>query len=173
MITTADFLTATYWGIGLTIACGILAGLAFVFQWGLRFRLVGVTGFMGVLTGGLFALSLFPFTRTAIPGAVPYTVVFDNGGGQAVIAVAPSITESALEATLQQAAADLFSYGRVGARLTVRARTIVHPQPGTSQPLTLGQATRTSTQATEAMPAGVTLDITINHDNIAKLAQNG
>lgn len=163
MLTTSDFLTATYWGIGLTIAAGVLAGLAFLFQWGIRFRLVGVTGFMGVLTGGLFALSVVPFTRIAIPGAVPYTVVFDNGGAHVVIAVSPTITSSALTATLQQAANDLFSYGRSGSRLVVRARTIIHPQPGVSQPLILGQAARNVSEPKAP------LEIDLNQDNLARL----
>ncbi len=165
MLTTSDFLTATFWGIGLTIAAGILAGLGFLFQWGVRFRLVGVTGFMGVLTGGLFALSVVPFSHTVIPGAVLYNVVFDNGGTQAVISVPPTITKTALEATLQQAAADLFSYGRVGSQLVVRARTIVHPQPGVSQPLVLGQATGLLGQRSDKQ-----LAIELYPDNLARLS---
>jgi len=168
MLTTTDFLTATFWGIGLTIAFGILAGLAFLFQWGLRFRLVGVTGFMGVLTGGLFALSLVPFSHTIIPGAVLYNVVFDNGGAQAVISVPSTITEPALEATLKQAAADLFSYGRVGSQLVVRARTIVHPQPDVSQLLVLGQATGLLGKRSDSQ-----LNIELYRDNLTQLHATG
>lgn len=145
MLTTATFLTAAKWAGIFTIACAILAGLGFIFQWGIRFRLVGITGFMTVLTGGLFALGLVPFTRTVIPGAVRYSTVYDSGGTQAVIAVAPTITESQLEATLRQAASNLFSPGRLGGRddkLTIRARTIIHPQPGVSKLLYLGQVQR-------------------------------
>lgn len=145
MPTTANFFTAFQWLGILTLVCGILAGLGFVFQWGIRFRLVGITGFMGVLTGGLFALSLVPLTRTQIPGAVRYVCVYDNGATSAAIAVPPTITESELSATLRQAAVDLFSQGRLSQgedKLTIRARTIIHPQPGVSQPLHLGQIKR-------------------------------
>ena len=110
-----------------------------------RFRLVGATGFMGVLTSGLFALSLVPIMRTSIPGAVRYTVVYDNGANQAVVAVAPEITETELEATLRQAAGDLFSLGRYGGQdnqFMIRARTIIHPSEGLSKPLFLGQVKR-------------------------------
>jgi hypothetical protein len=146
MLTTADFFKATQWSGILTLAFAILAGLAFLFKWGIRFRLVGITGFMAVLTGGLFGLSIVPITRTQIAGAVQYTTVFDSGSSQVVIRVSPKITESELEATLRQAASNLFSPGRFSQagekQLTIRARTIIHPKTGVSQPLFLGEVKR-------------------------------
>ena len=145
MLTTADFLAFTQWVGILVLVSGVITVLSFIFKWDIRFRLVGATGLLGVLTAGLFALSLVPITRSVIPGAVRFSRVYDNGSTQTVIAVPPSITQSELEATLRQAASDLFSYGRlggVGNQMTIRARTIVHPEPGVSQPLFLGQVKR-------------------------------
>jgi hypothetical protein len=143
-----DFATYTQWSGYFTIACLLLTIIAFILGWGLRFRLFGVTSFMVVLTAGLFALNLGLFTRTAIPGAVRYSLVYDNGANQAVIAVKLPITVSEAEATLQQAANDLFSRGRLGLSsndFTVRLRTITHPETGVSRPLYLGQARRSLT----------------------------
>ena len=144
---TANFLQYTQWSGIATIVFAVLTILAFIVQWGFRFRLVGATGFMLVLTGGLFSLSLVPLSRTVIPGAVKYTLVYDNGSNQTVIAIAPEITPTQLEATLRQAASNLYSYGRLGSggnkELTVRARTIIHPEIGLSVPLYLGQVNRT------------------------------
>lgn len=145
MLTTDDFLKFSQWAGIFTLVCSALAVLGFILKWGIRFRLVGATGFMLVLTGGLFALSLVPLTRQVIPGAVRYSRIFDNGGTQVVIGLPPQITQSQLEATLRQAASDLFSYGRLALsenRLTIRARTVLHPEPGVSQPLYLGQVKR-------------------------------
>lgn len=145
MLTTADFLSFAQWAGILTLVSGVIAVLGFIFKWGIRFRLVGITGFLGVLTGGLFALGLVPFTRTVIPGAIPFKVVYDNGGPQTVIAVPSKLTETELDATLRQAASDMFSLGRIGGldnQLTIRARTIIHPEPGVSKPLFLGQVKR-------------------------------
>lgn len=146
MLTTSDFLTYASWLGIATLASAALTLLSFIFSWGVRFRLVGVTGFLGVLTGGLFALGLTPLTRTVIPGAVRYSTVYDNGASRAVIAVPPQITESEITATLRQAASDLYSFGRLGRRddnrLTIRMRTILHPEPGLSQPVYLGQVKR-------------------------------
>ena len=170
MLTTADFLNAAKWSGILTLVCAAIAVLAFVLQWGVRFRFVGITGFMGVLTGGLFALGLVPLTHTVIPGATRFSVIYDSGATQAVIAVAPQITRSELEATLQQAASDLFSYGRLGRgdeKLTVRARTIIHPQPGVSEPLYLGEVKRSLRTREDA-----DMSIQINQQNWDRLSQS-
>jgi hypothetical protein len=167
MLTPADFLKASQWfGIAALAFLGLTL-LAFVFRWGIRFRLVGVTSFTGVLTAGLFALSLTPFMRTVVPGAAPFTVVYDGGATQAVIAVAPKITESVLEATLRQAASNLFSSGRLQqgkANLTIRARTLVHPEPGVSKPVFLGQVQRSLTQRDDP-----NLKVEIFSQNLAQL----
>ncbi|BAZ82682.1 MAG: Ycf51 family protein [Sphaerospermopsis sp.] len=163
MPTTADFLQYTQWSGIATIAFAVLTILAFILKWGIRFRLVGTTGFMIVLTAGLFSLSLVPLSRTVIPGAVKYTLVYDNGSNQAVIATTPEITPEELEATLRQAASNLYSYGRLGAggnnQLTIRARTIIHPEPGISIPVYLGKVERTLvTRADPEMSVEVYLD---------------
>jgi Protein of function (DUF2518) len=138
-------LIAQYMGI-LVLVCALITGIAFARQWGWRFRMVGVTSFSVVLTIAFFTLSLNPLTRETIPGAVHFSLVYDRMGPQAVIAVPPDITEEQLEATLKQAASNLFSPGRNGqgnsGEFTIRARTVLHPREGVSQPLYLGQVKR-------------------------------
>jgi hypothetical protein len=145
MVSLSEWTIYVKWSGYLTLAFAALTVIAWVFKWGIRFRLVGVTGFMTVLTVGLFALNLGLYARPAIPGAVRYTRVYDTGAAQVVIAVAPDITAEQLEATLRQAAADLYSPGRLAqaeTQMTIRARTIVHPVEGVSQPIVLGQVRR-------------------------------
>lgn len=149
MLSTAELLNYSKWLGLLTLFGAVLTILGLIFKWGIRFRLVGITAFMGVLTFGVFGLGLGLFNRVAVPGAVHYSRVYDDGGTQIVIAVAPNITQTELEATLQQAGADLFSPGRGGQPnqpLTVRARTLIHPSPGVSEPVYLGQVQRLSFQ---------------------------
>lgn len=167
MPTTTDFLNASGWVGITTLAFAALTVLSFLLKWGIRFRLVGVTGFLGVLTGGLFALGLVPFTRTVIPGAVRYSLVFDNGGTQTVIAVPPTISNEALEATMRQAASDLFSYGRLGRqddKLTIRVRTNLHPETGVTKPLYLGQVERSLSNRTDEQ-----MEIKLNPESLAQL----
>ncbi len=141
----SGFLSYTKWSAILTVVGLVLTILAFILQWGIRFRLVGITSFLGVLTIGLFGLSLGLFAKTTIPGAVRYGLVYDNGANQAVVNIAPQVTENQVEATLKQAVNDLFSTGRGGVAddlLTVRVRTLLHSQDGITEPLYLGQVRR-------------------------------
>lgn len=152
MLTPADFATYSRWaGIATLVMAGLTA-LTFVFRWGVRFRFVGITGFLGVVTVGLFALSIVPIVHSPVPGAGKYTLVYDNGATQVVITVPPDIERSTLEATLVQAANDLFSLGRLGQggdRLTVIARTVAHPAPGVTEPVILGVASRSLSDRTD------------------------
>ncbi len=149
MFTTSDFFQYTQWSGIATLVFFVLTALSLILKWSIRFRLVGATGFMLVITSGLFALSLVPLSRTVIPGAVKFTLVYDNGSTNAVIATSPKITPTQLDATLRQASSNLYSSGRLGSKkenqLTVRARTIIHPEAGVSVPVYLGQIKRSLT----------------------------
>ena len=170
MFSPEQFLQATGWAAIITLALGALTAIAFLFKWGLRFRMVGATGLMGVLTVGLFGLSFQPFIRTAVPGAIPYETVFDSGSSQIVIAVPNSITATELEATLQQAASNLFKPSRLGGSgrqtPTIRARAIVH-KPGVSELVYVGQVTSDAPK----VPESDLLAVDIFPDRLAKANQ--
>ena len=163
-----DFFTYAKWSGIVTIVCLVVAIASFIAGWSFRFRLVGVTGFMGVLTVGIFALGLSLVPHAEIPGAVRYSLVYDTGANQAVVAVPTDIEKSAIEPTLVQAVTDLYSYGRTGAggnnRFTVKLRTVLHPQTGISQPLYLGEATRSLIDRSNE-----DIKINIYSENIAQL----
>lgn len=170
MLDTAELLNYSKWFGLLTLLSGGITVLGFLFKWGIRFRLVGITAFMGVLTGGVIGLGLGLFNRTEIPDAVRYTRVYDNGAREIVIAVTPEITQTQLEATLQEAASNLFSPGRVGRSdqfLTIRARAIIHPEPGVSEPLYLGEVKRSIYQREDNNQ-----QIEIFPESLAKLPQS-
>jgi len=96
-------------------------------------------------------------------------LIYDNGSDRATIAVKTPISETGLDATLRQAAADLYSYGRSGAsdrQLKVRARTVIHPRPGISEPLVLGEVTRSLSGGEDSQ-----LNIRIDRGNLEKVAQ--
>jgi hypothetical protein len=139
-----DFSIYTKWSGILTLACLVLTIVALIAKWGFRFRLVGVTGFMAVLTVGLFGLSLGLSPRVSIPGAVRYTLAYDNSTDQVVVIVPNDTSPEAIEPTLRQAAADFYSPGRIGpeGKMTVRIRTVTHPETGVSKPLYLGEIKR-------------------------------
>lgn len=163
-----DTYTYGVWIGYLTIGFFILTVIAFIAGWGFRFRLVGVTSFLAVITGSIFSLYLGFFTHVAIPGAVRYALIYDNGSNKAVVAVPPEIEADAVEPTLRQAAADLNSYGRTGSKgndtFTISLRTVLHPEEGVSEPLFLGQIERSLTQRDDS-----SIEIEVFEENIAKL----
>lgn len=171
MLTPAEFLQYTQWSGIATLVFAVLIIPAFLLKWGIRFRLVGTTGFMLVLTAGLFALSLVPVSRTVIPGAVRYTLVYDNGSTEAVITTSTQISPDEVDATLRQAASNLYSLGRMGRRnddqLTIRARTVIHPEPGLSIPLYLGEVKRSLTSREDQ-----NLVVKIYNDRFAQLPKS-
>ena len=140
-----DIITYSIWSAYATIALLIVTIIAWIAGWGLKFRLIGVTSFMGVVTASIFALSLGLFSHTTIPGAARYSLVYDNGANKAVIVVPSDIARSAIAPTLRQAAADLLPYGRIGNnQFTIAIRTVLHTQDNLSRPLYLGQAKQSS-----------------------------
>lgn len=153
MLTPEQFSQGAIWLAIGTVVLAVVTALAFFLKWDFRFRLVGATGFMGVLTVGFFGLSFQPLVRAVIPGALPYITVFDSGASQVVIAVPNTITETELEATLLQAASNLLKPSRIGgagqAVPTIRARVIVH-QPGVSELVYVGQVTPGSDLANQS-----------------------
>jgi hypothetical protein len=168
MLTPASFLEYSKYGGIATIVLVVLTILGLLFQWGFRFRLVGITGFMMVLTVGLFGLSLGLSPRASFPGAVRYSLIYDNGNSQAVVAVANrAMTVEAAEATLRQAAQDLYSFGRVGegdGNMHIRMRSIVHPAAGVSEPVYLGEAVRNLSNRDSQE-----LEIVVDRKNLSKL----
>ncbi len=154
------FVTTGYFAIA-TLVFGVFTALAFLLKWSTRFRLVGATGFMGVLTVGLFGLSFQPLTRTPVAGAIPYTTVFDSGASQIVITVPNEITETELDATLRQAASNLLKPSRIGgsgqAKPIIRARAIAH-ESGTSELLYVGSVTAGTGRTDEAKTPVVNID---------------
>jgi hypothetical protein len=102
-----------------------------------------------------------------IEGALRYNRVYDTGANQVVITVPLDITPAQLDATLQQASIDLFSYGRTAAdddsKLTIRARVQVH-QDGFTYPIYLGQIRSSLVQREDSHP-----EITIFQDQFARV----
>ncbi|MFN9176842.1 MAG: Ycf51 family protein [Synechocystis sp.] len=158
------------WSAYATIASFVLMVLAFIFKWGFRFRLVGITSFMTVLTVGILGLGLGLFDRPTVEGAVSFNRVYDNGANQIVITVPPTIQPDEVEATLKQAANNYFSLGRIstdGQEMVIRARTLIHPQPGLSKPLYVGEVYRTL--GTKAMDQ---VEVKLNQKALKELSRN-
>lgn len=148
MITPDVFWQYCQWTGLATLACVLFTVVAFIFKWGFRFRFVGISSIMGIVTFIFLVFSIIPYGRVSIVGAGRYSLVYDVSGPKAVITVPTPIHPTQLEATLLQAASDLFSPGRGGRgqeQLTIEARVVAHPRPGVSQVVRIAQVKRSLT----------------------------
>lgn len=125
-------------GLGLS---GLMTAFAFVTNQLWRFKAVGYTGFLLVLTAGLFALGPAFTARPKVLGAKPYQIVFDQYRSRVIVAVEPTLTPEDLGPTLRQVGNQVGTTGRRagGSQLEIIARTLVTVAPGTSQVVYLGR----------------------------------
>ena len=155
MLADPILLVAAKW-LGIASGLLILATVAgFVLRWGIRFRLVGITSFTGLLAISCLAFSISYTPRVTISGAVVAPVVFD-GGGALVSAAAPghrapaalgppgNLAQDAIVPTVIQVASNLHGGGRATSdgRVRVRLRSIEAVGEGVGRPVVLAEAVR-------------------------------
>ena len=124
-------------GLGLSV----LTLVAFITQWGMRFRLVGVSSFTFLLAVSCWAFSISYTPPIRIDGAQQVPIVFDNGTNLVVAQAAEGFQSEAINPTLNQIAANLRPGGR-NLEVRVRLRQIQPVNEGTSRPVVLGEVTR-------------------------------
>lgn len=137
-------LTAGQW---LGLAGGLLALLTvvgFVAQWGIRFRLVGVTSFTVLLSLSCLAFAVSYAPRSVVEGAVSVPVVFDNGADLVIAAAPADLPQEAFRPSVEQVARNLRGSGRTSSDqlVHVRLRRVEAVEPGTDRPVILAKATR-------------------------------
>ncbi len=128
----------TWSGLALIVATLI----SFIFRWGPRFRLIGITGFTFLLAASGWAFSQSYTPPVIIDGAIRTPVVFDNGD-DLVISQAPIDFEAeSIKPTLEQLANNIRGGGRNGGVVHVRLRQVLPDGEGISRPVILGEAVR-------------------------------
>ncbi|MEX0589167.1 MAG: DUF2518 family protein [Cyanobium sp.] len=140
-------LTAGQW---LGAASGVLAVttvVGFLSRWGIRFRLVGITSFTGLLAVSCLTFAVSYSPRVQLEGAVSVPVVYDNGSDLVVAAALADLPADAAGPTVLQVAENLRGSGRSSAdgMVHVRLRRVENLGPGLSKPVVLAEATRNLT----------------------------
>ena len=131
--------SSTGWLAWSGLAFGVLTAVAFLAQWGLRFRLVGVTSFTLLLAVSSWAFTVSYTPPVMIEGALRAPVVFDNGNDLVVAQAPVDIETSAVEPTLAQLAGNLRPGGRSSDVVVIRLRQLKAVGEGISEPVVLGQ----------------------------------
>ncbi len=125
-------------GIGLLLTTLI----AFIFRWGVRFRLVGATVFTLLLSGSCLVFGASYTPPYVVEGAKYLPVVFDNGYDLIVTQASEDFPTEAIEPTLEQIAGNLKGGGRNGAMVHIRIRKLERVNNGVSKPIILGEIVR-------------------------------
>ncbi len=124
------------WG-GLVLV--ILTVLAYLFNWGIKFRLTGTTIFTLLLSASCWAFQQSYTPPINIEGYKYAPIVYDNGFDLVVAQASNDFPKEAIKPTLLQIASNLKGGGRNGAQVKVRLRKIESAGDGISKPIILGE----------------------------------
>ena len=118
---------------------GVLTILAYLFRWGIKFRLTGVTIFTLLLSGSCWAFDQSYRPPINVEGYKYAPIVYDNGFDLVVAQASNDFPQEAIKPTLLQIAENLKGGGRNGAQVKVRLRKIESAGDGVSKPIVLGE----------------------------------
>ena len=125
----------TWGGSGL----GVLTILAYLFRWGIKFRLTGITIFTLLLSASCWAFDQSYRPPFNVEGYKYAPIVYDNGFDLVVAQASNDFPEEAIKPTLLQIAGNLKGGGRNGAQVKVRLRKVEAAGDGISKPIVLGE----------------------------------
>ena len=117
----------------------LLTILAYLFSWGIKFRLTGITIFTLLLSASCWAFDQSYTPPFNVEGYKYAPIVFDNGYDLVVAQASDDFPEEAIKPTLLQIAGNLKGGGRNGAQVKVRLRKIEPAGDGISKPIILGE----------------------------------
>jgi len=113
--------------------------LAYLFRWGIKFRLTGITIFTLLLSASCWAFDQSYRPPVNVDGYKYAPIVYDNGFDLVVAQASNDFPEEAIKPTLLQIAGNLKGGGRNGAQVKVRLRKIESAGEGISKPIVLGE----------------------------------
>ena len=130
---------ATKWLVWGGSGLALLTVLAYLFSWGIKFRLTGITIFTLLLSASCWAFDQSYTPPLKVEGYKYAPIVYDNGFDLVVAQASNDFPEEAIKPTLLQIAGNLKGGGRNGAMVKVRLRKIESSGNGISQPIVLGE----------------------------------
>ena len=118
---------------------GVLTLLAYLTNWGIKFRLTGITIFTLLLSASCWAFDQSYSPPFNVAGYKYAPIVYDNGYDLVVAQASNDFPEESIKPTLLQIAGNLKGGGRNGAQVKVRLRKIESAGDGISKPIILGE----------------------------------
>tara|TARA_Y100001968_G_C18981010_1_gene536812 strand:- start:76 stop:609 length:534 start_codon:yes stop_codon:yes gene_type:complete len=118
---------------------GVLTILAYLFRWGIKFRLTGITIFTLLLSASCWAFEQSYTPPFKVEGYKYAPIVYDNGFDLVVAQASNDFPDESIQPTLLQIAGNLKGGSRNGAQVKVRLRKVETAGDGISKPIILGE----------------------------------
>ena len=124
-----------YFGIFLLL----LTLIAFIFDFGFKFRTVGATIFSLLLSLSSWAFIQSYTEKVVIEGAKYVPIVYDNGFDLVIAKAEDDFLEEFIEPTLEQLSENLRKGSRSGANVKIKLRKLEKISDGVSKPVVIGE----------------------------------
>ena len=123
--------------IGIFLFLGTL--IAFIFNFGFKFRIIGATIFSLLLSLSSWAFIQSYSEKVAIEGARYVPIVYDNGFDLIIAKAEDNFPEEAIKPTLQQLSENLRKGSRSGANVKIKIRKLEKISKEVSKPIIIGE----------------------------------
>ncbi|MBO8204165.1 DUF2518 family protein [Prochlorococcus marinus] len=125
---------------GLFGICLLMATvIAFIFNFGFKFRIIGATIFSLLLSLSSWAFIQSYTEKVVIEGAKYVPIVYDNGFDLIVAKAEDDFPEESIAPTLEQLSENLRKGSRSGANVKIKLRKLEKISEGVSKPVIIGK----------------------------------
>ncbi len=123
----------------LGIFLSLITIVAFIFNFGFRFRIIGATIFSLLLSLSSWAFMQSYSEKVVVEGARYVPIVYDNGFDLVIAKAEDEFPEEAIKPTLQQLSDNLRKGSRSGANVKIKLRKIEKISDQISKPVVIGE----------------------------------
>ena len=123
--------------LGIFLLCFTV--IAFIFNFGFKFRIIGATIFSLLLSLSSWAFIQSYTEKVVIEDAKYVPIVYDNGFDLIIAKAEDDFPEESIEPTLEQLSQNLRKGSRSGANVKIKIRKIVEIADGVSKPVVIGE----------------------------------
>ena len=123
----------------LGIFLSLITIVAFIFNFGFKFRIVGATIFSLLLSISSWAFMQSYSEKVVIEGARYVPIVYDNGFDLVIAKAEDDFPEEAIKPTLQQLSDNLRRGSRSGANVKIKLRKLEKISDEISKPVVIGE----------------------------------
>ena len=113
--------------------------VAFIFNFGFRFRIIGATIFSLLLSLSSWAFMQSYSEKVVVEGARYVPIVYDNGFDLVIAKAEDDFPEEAIKPTLQQLSDNLRKGSRSGANVKIKIRKLEKISDEISKPVVIGE----------------------------------